>query len=100
MLLLSISKTQSDGKIKIPAAFLIELCGLKGYSMGPVKIYDKHALVLINTGNAKAVDVLNLVKYIREIVYSKTRAVLDCDPNFIGFTSVELEELIHLSTSL
>jgi len=97
--LLTISKSQSDGKIKVPAAFLIELCNLKGYSIGPVKVYEKHSLVLVNTGGALASDVFKLIKYVRETVYKNTAAVLDCEPNFVGFTHAELEDLMHLSTN-
>jgi UDP-N-acetylmuramate dehydrogenase len=96
--LLAISKSQGDDKIKIPSAYLIEVCDLKGYAMGPAKIYEKHALVLVNTGGAKATDILNLVKHIRETVYQNTGAVLDCEPNFVGFTPDELGELMHIST--
>ncbi|MDP3918102.1 MAG: UDP-N-acetylmuramate dehydrogenase [Candidatus Woesebacteria bacterium] len=35
-------------KFKIPAGYLIEKAGWKGKSLGPVKVSDKHALVIIN----------------------------------------------------
>gem|GEM_PF-945330 len=34
--------------MKLAAGQLIELCGLKGYQEGNVKISDQHALILIN----------------------------------------------------
>ncbi len=41
-----------NGKVKIPAALLIEKAGWKGIKIGNVGIYNKHALVLINYNNA------------------------------------------------
>ncbi|MCK5538372.1 MAG: UDP-N-acetylmuramate dehydrogenase [Bacteroidales bacterium] len=51
---------ESDKKVKIPAAWLIEQCGFKGYKNGKVAVHDKQALVIINTGGANAQDILNL----------------------------------------
>ena len=39
---------QSNERMKLAAGQLIELCGLKGYQEGNVKISDQHALILIN----------------------------------------------------
>lgn len=52
-------------------AKLIDEAGLKGYSIGGAKISEKHAGFVINTGNATAQDVLDLVKYVQEKVYEK-----------------------------
>lgn len=54
-----------DGTIKIPAAWLIEKCGLKGATEGGAAVYEKQPLVIVNaSGNAKAADVLTLEKRI------------------------------------
>lgn len=45
---------------------MIEQLGLKGYKIGGAQISDKHAGFIINSGNAKAEDVLNLIKFIQE----------------------------------
>ena len=42
-------------------AALIDQCGLKGYKVGGAQISTKHAGFIINTGNARAKDVLELV---------------------------------------
>ena len=39
---------QENEMMKLAAGQLIELCGLKGYQEGKVKISEKHALILIN----------------------------------------------------
>ncbi len=38
--------------MKLSAGQLIDLCGLKGYQEGKVKISDQHALILINEGGS------------------------------------------------
>ena len=53
-------------------ASLIDECGLKGYTIGGAQISTKHAGFVVNTGNATAKDVLELVKYVKEQVYQKT----------------------------
>ena len=52
----------------IPAAWLIEKCGLKGKRIGNVKISEKHANFIVNLGNGRASDVLKLIKLIKNKV--------------------------------
>lgn len=57
------------GFVKIPAAWLIEQCGWKGYREGNVGVYEKQPLVIINaTGNAVPGEILSLEKKITESV--------------------------------
>lgn len=52
----------------IPAGWLIENSGLKGFKIGGAQISEKHANFIINQGRAKAKDVLALIKNIKKIV--------------------------------
>ena len=47
------------------AAKIIEDCGLKGISSGGAQISEKHANFIVNRGNAKASDVLELIAQIK-----------------------------------
>ncbi len=57
--------------IKVPAGWLIEKAGFKGKRFGPVGMYEKQALILVNYDKAKAKDVLNLVKKVKKQVKKK-----------------------------
>ena len=58
------------------AGRLIEQCGLKGYVIGGAQVSSKHANFIVNTGNATAANVANLIKYIQEQVQKKHGIVL------------------------
>ena len=59
---------RGDGFI---TAKLIDEAGLKGTKIGGAEVSLKHAGFIINSGNATAEDILNLVKYVQEKVYEK-----------------------------
>ncbi len=50
-----------DGSVKVPAAWMIEQCGYKGFSTGNVAVYEKQPLVLVNaSGKASPQEVIDL----------------------------------------
>jgi len=61
-----VNKTGTD-----PSSYLIEKAGLKGTRVGGAKVSEKHAGFIVNTGKAKAKDVLDLIKIIKQKVKSK-----------------------------
>ena len=65
-------------------AKLIDEAGLKGYSIGGAKISEKHAGFIINTGNATAQDVLDLVKYVTDKVYEKFAKKIELEIKVLG----------------
>ena len=54
-----------------PSSYLIEKAGLKGTKKGGAKVSERHAGFIVNTGEAKAKDVLDLIKVIKQKVKSK-----------------------------
>ena len=72
--------TQSNG-IKIPAAWLIEHLGFKGYRKGDAGVHHKQALVLVNFGNASGISILSLAKEIEEKVFSTFGISLEREVN-------------------
>jgi len=55
----------------IPAAWLIDQCGLRGKKSGQAQISLEHANFIINLGQAKARDVRKLIALIKKTVYNK-----------------------------
>lgn len=51
---------------KVAVASLLEKMGLKGYRVGDAQISEKHALFIVNLGQAKAKDVLQVIHDIQE----------------------------------
>tara|TARA_Y100000768_G_scaffold371712_1_gene338691 strand:+ start:5481 stop:6485 length:1005 start_codon:yes stop_codon:yes gene_type:complete len=68
---------------KVPAAWLIEKAGWKGYSDGLVGVYDKHALVLINHSSESGENILELSKTIKDDVYKKFGVMLEEEVNIV-----------------
>lgn len=75
---------QADGQVKIAAGWLIEHAGWKGRRLGPVGMYEKQALVLVNHGGANGTDVQNLLTTVCRDVAAMFTIELHPEPVFIG----------------
>ncbi len=67
------------------AGYLIDQAGLKGKSIGGAIVSDIHANFIINQANAKAEDVVQLIKLIRNAIYKKYSIVLELEITTLGF---------------
>ena len=61
------------------AAELIDKAGLKGYQIGGAKVSEKHAGFIVNTGNATSEDILNLIEYVKQVIYKKYGKILETE---------------------
>jgi UDP-N-acetylmuramate dehydrogenase len=66
------------------AGMLIENAGLKGRMVGGAQVSEKHANVIVNTGKAKAADVLELMEIVKEKVLDVSGVRLVPEIKIIG----------------
>jgi UDP-N-acetylmuramate dehydrogenase len=79
------SYPESDGRVKVPAAWLIEQAGFaKGDFDGPVGISSKHALALVNRGDAHTADLVRVARAIRDRVRDLFGVELVPEPVLVG----------------
>ncbi|MGH9351042.1 MAG: UDP-N-acetylmuramate dehydrogenase [Terriglobia bacterium] len=89
-------RNRFPGSPRIPTAFLMEICGLKGFRMGGAKVSETQPLVLLNQGGATAHDVLMLARHVRQTLYRKTGIKVDIEPELAGFKPEDLADAITL----
>lgn len=73
----------SENEIKIPAAWLIEKCGFKGKKEGNTGTHHKHALIIINHGEASGNEIFNFSQKIKNAVLRKFNILLEEEVNII-----------------
>ena len=71
---------QPDGTSKLAAGWLIERAGWKGRDLGPVGMYEKQALVLVNRGGATGDDVVALMRAVQRDVRERFGVDLTPEP--------------------
>jgi len=73
----------NETSVKIPAAWLIEQCGLKGKTVGGAAVHEKQALVIINQNKATGQDIASLAAAIEKAVKEKFNVELQPEVNYI-----------------
>lgn len=72
-----------EGKVKLAAGQLIELCGWKSKQDGKVAVHPNQALVIINKGNARGNEIVEFSKEIQDSVFKKFGVILEPEVNII-----------------
>ena len=65
-------------------AKLIDEAGLKGTNVGDAEVSTKHGGFIINKGNAKAKDILELVEIVKKEVYKKYQKQIELEVEIVG----------------
>lgn len=73
-----------DEGVKVPAAWLIDQAGWKGFSDEGVGVHDRQALVIVNPGRTSAECVLRLAHQIQADILRKTGIELEIEPQVLG----------------
>ena len=76
---------QFQGREDIPAAFLIDRCGLKGKEVGSAQISELHPNFIINLNGAEAKDVLKLIELTKAKIKEKFGIELEEEIQYLGF---------------
>jgi UDP-N-acetylmuramate dehydrogenase len=85
----------AGGRIKLPAAWLIERAGFKkGAGEGRVGLSTRHALSIVNRGGATASEIVAFARRVREAVRGRFGVELSPEPVMVGFTDEELSGLV------
>ena len=71
---------QDSGLVKLAAGWLIDQCGWKGRVVGCVRVHERQALVLTNTGGATQKQVLSVADMICQDVRTRFGVDLEMEP--------------------
>ena len=73
----------TPNEIKVPAGWLIEKSGFKGKTFNDYGVHKKQALVLVNYGNAKGSDILDLALLIQKTIKQIFGITIETEVNII-----------------
>ncbi len=69
-----------------PPGKIIEEAGMKGLRIGAAEVSTMHANFIVNLGGAKALDVLQIIRQVRQEIHNRIQFELDCEVRYVGVT--------------
>jgi UDP-N-acetylmuramate dehydrogenase len=66
-----------------PPGKLIEDAGLKGFRIGNAQVSECHANFIVNLGNAKAQNIVDLVRHVRETIHDYIDVWLEAEVRYV-----------------
>ncbi|MBS0462667.1 MAG: UDP-N-acetylmuramate dehydrogenase [Proteobacteria bacterium] len=81
---LPVYSASTPGQHKLSAGWLIDACGWKGFREGDAGISDRHALVLVNHGQASGTQLLDLARRVAASVHDRFGVTLEPEPRIVG----------------
>jgi len=81
---LALAGVAAGGGYKVPAAQLIEACGLRGRRFGRAGVAERHALVLVNHGGASGSELLAAAVAVEDVVMERFEVRLEREVRVIG----------------
>ncbi len=78
-----------------PAGHLIDKAKLKGLKVGDAEISTKHANFIVNSNNATAEDVIQLIKTIQTTIVKRDNIKLELEIKLLGFSDNTVMGLIN-----
>lgn len=69
---------------KLPAGKLLEESGAKELQVGGARVFDKHANIIVNTGNATSSDIRILADKMKQLVFEKFKIELQEEVQQVG----------------
>lgn len=67
-----------------PPGAVIDEAGLKGLRIGDAEVSRRHANFIVNRGQARAVEVLQVIDRVRHIAFERTGIWMDCEVRFVS----------------
>jgi UDP-N-acetylmuramate dehydrogenase len=68
----------------VPAGYLIEAAGLKGFRIGGAEMGKRHANFILNTANATATDIFKLAQHVKGAVQDRFGVELEEEVLYLG----------------